>query len=333
MAANLLRSGGLALILALSSLLAAQGAEIGAPDATVWRIPDVGALPDDARGRQIRRGRALVTQTYALIGPHARDPADRYAGNNLACSNCHLDAGSKKFGLPLYGLADAFPHYSSRRGAEISIEDRLNSCMTRSMNGRPLPTASAPMRDLVAYVDFLSSGMRKGETLAGHGAGDMAELDRAADPARGEKIFAEVCSACHTPDGAGLPRDPKALALGYIVPPLWGDDSFNDGAGMARLMTMANFVHSNMPTGADYLNPKITVEDAWDVAAYVESKPRPQKAGLDHDFPDLLDKPIDAAYGPYADGFSEAQHKYGPFAPIRAEVARLKAEQEKSEAK
>lgn len=325
---NLARSGALALILILSSLFGApKAAETVTP---VWRVPDVGALPDDALGRQIRRGRALVTRTPEFIGPDAPNAVDRFAGNDLACGSCHLDAGTKKFGLPIYGLGDAFPHYSARRGADISIEERLNSCMTRSLNGRPLPTDSAQMRDLVAYVEFLSSGTKKGETLAGHGAGDMAELDRAADPARGEKIYAVVCSACHTQTGAGLLRDPRASQLGYTVPPLWGEGSFNDGAGMARLMTMANFVHSNMPSGSDYLSPNVSVEDAWDVAAYVESKPRPRKAGLDHDFPDLLDKPIDTAYGPYADGFSETQHKYGPYAPIRAEVARLKAEQEKS---
>jgi thiosulfate dehydrogenase len=115
------------------------------------------------------------------------------------------------------------------------------------------------------------------------------------------------------------------VILGYAVPPLWGRDSFNDGAGMARLSYLANFVHFNMPPGADYLDPMLSVEEAWDVAAYVESQERPHKAGLDHDFPNLLNKPVDAPYGPYADGFSETQHKYGPFAPIRAALARLKA--------
>jgi thiosulfate dehydrogenase len=81
-----------------------------------------------------------------------------------------------------------------------------------------------------------------------------------------------------------------------------------------------------MPHGVDYLNPQLTAEDAWDVAAYVISQPRPRKAGLDQDFPDRLDKPIDAPYGPYADGFGAQQHKYGPFAPIRTAIARLKAE-------
>ena len=87
-----------------------------------------------------------------------------------------------------------------------------------------------------------------------------------------------------------------------MMPPLWGSDSFNDGAGMARLITAANFVHFNMPHGTDYLNPQLTVEQAWDVAAYMISQPRPAKAGLDKDFPDLLTKPVDAPYGPYADG-------------------------------
>ncbi len=117
------------------------------------------------------------------------------------------------------------------------------------------------------------------------------------------------------------------MILGYAVPPLWGHDSFNTGAGMARLITLANFIHYNMPHGSDYLDPQLSVEEAWDLAAYVEEQERQKKAGLDQDFEkDLLDKPVDAAYGPYADGFSEAQHKYGPYAPIRAEVERLKAE-------
>ena len=60
------------------------------------------------------------------------------------------------------------------------------------------------------------------------------------------------------------------------------------------------------------------------VAAFVVSQPRPHKAGLEKDFPDLTLKPVDTPYGPYLDGFGETQHKYGPFAPIRAALARLK---------
>ena len=118
----------------------------------VWTVPEVGALPDDDHGRLVRRGRDLITATYAPIGPEVPDPANRFAGNNLACSNCHLEAGVKKFGLPIFGLVELFPQYSARLGAEITIEDRVNSCMSRSMNGRALPFDSPEMQAMVAYI-------------------------------------------------------------------------------------------------------------------------------------------------------------------------------------
>jgi thiosulfate dehydrogenase len=292
----------------------------------IWTVPEIGALPDNAATRQIRRGRDLITATYAHIGPEVADRSKRFAGNNLACSNCHLEAGTKKFGIALFGAFGEFPGYSARAGAEITIEDRLNSCMMRSMNGRALPARSPQMQALVAYVKFLSTGVPPGRVLPGLGVGKMPELERPADPARGQALYTTTCAACHNTDGSGIRRSLPSTDLGYMVPPLWGSDSFNDGAGMARLITAANFVHFNMPHGADYLNPQLTPEQAWDIAAYMISQPRPRKAGLDKDFPNLLEKPVDAPYGPYADGFSEQQHKYGPFAPIRAAIAKLKAE-------
>ena len=240
-----------------------------ASHSTIWSVPDVGVLPYDAHGLLVRRGRDLITATYAHIGPDVRDKAKRYAGNNLACGSCHLDAGAKKFGLPIFGAAEDYPAYSARSGAEITLPDRVNACMTRSMNGRPLPHASPEMRAIIAYLDFLSIGVRKGEKLSGLGSGTMAELDRAADPARGRAIYQRLCESCHNVGGSGVRRSIPGVDLGYAVPPLWGDDSFNDGAGMARLITAANFIHSNMPNGVDYLHPQLSPEDAWDVAAYM----------------------------------------------------------------
>jgi thiosulfate dehydrogenase len=297
-----------------------------APTPPIWTVPEIGALPDDANGRQVRRGRDLISATYAHIGPEVPDPAKRFAGNNLACGNCHLNAGTVKFGIPLFGLFGQFPIYSARAGAEITIEQRLNSCMTRSMNGRALPTDSSEMQAIVAYIKFLSTGVPPGQTVPGLGVGRMPELDRAADPTRGKGLYTNTCAVCHGNNGEGIRRNLPTVDLGYMVPPLWGNDSFNDGAGMSRLITAANFIHFNMPHGTDYLHPQLKPEDAWDVAAYMVSQTRPQKSGLDKDFPDLLEKPVDTPYGPYADGFSAEQHKYGPFAPIRAAIAKLKAE-------
>jgi thiosulfate dehydrogenase len=306
-----------------------SGASAQMSSGPIWTVPEIGALPDNANGRQVRRGRDLISATYAHIGPEVPNPAKRYAGNNLACANCHLRAGTVKFGIPLFGLYGQFPMYSARAGADISIENRLNSCMMRSMNGRPLPVDGPEMQAMVAYIKFLSTGVPAGERLPGLGVGKMPELDRAADPVRGKAIYANVCTACHGADGQGIRRSLPSVDLGYMVPPLWGNDSFNDGAGMSRLINAANFIHFNMPNGVDYTNPQLKPEDAWDVAAYVVSQPRPRKSGLDKDFPNLLEKPVDVPYGPYADSFSAEQHKYGPFAPIRAAIDKLKAEKAK----
>ena len=310
-------------LLAAAAIVEASAPQTRAESTTIWTVPEIGALPRDAHGVEVREGRDLVTATYAYIGPNVSDPSKRYAGNNLACSNCHLEAGTKKFGLPLFGLYNDFPQYSARSGGEISIEDRINSCMTRSMNGRPLPHDAPEMQAIVAYIKFLSTGVARDQRVPGLGTGQMPELRRAAAPARGEPHYLRNCAACHNTDGSGLRGSVAGSDLGYIMPPIWGRDTFNDGAGMARIINLANFIHFNMPHGTDYLNPQISVDDAWDLAAFVLSHPRPHLAGIEHDFPNLLTKPVDAPYGPYADHFSERQHKYGPFAPIRAEIARL----------
>src|SRR2546430_1022115 len=208
-----------------------------------WTMPEVSALPRDARGQLIRGGRDLMLATYALIGPDVADAAKRFAGNNLACTNCHLAGGTKKFGLPLFGIYDDFPAYSARTGGPISIEDRINACMTRSMNGRAMPSDAPEMRALVAYVEFLSTGVPPGQQLPGLGAGKMKELTRPADPERGRAVYVSSCAACHNTDGTGILRDRGAPQLGYMMPALWGAGSYNDGAGMARLINFANFVH------------------------------------------------------------------------------------------
>lgn len=194
------------------------------------------------------------------------------------------------------------------------------------MNGRAMPDDAPEMQAIVAYLRFLSAGVAPGERLSGLGAGRMPELDRAADPEQGGALYAATCAQCHMPDGGGTRRGLASMAEGYAVPPLWGPQSFNDGAGMNRLITAANFIHDNMPDGTSYDHPQLSVEQAWDVAAFVVAQPRPAKAGLARDFPDLATKPVDVPYGPYRDGFSERQHTFGPFAPIREALKRLQAE-------
>lgn len=216
----------------------------------------------------------LVTKTYALIGPEVSEPAMRFAGNNLACANCHLDAGTRAHGLSLVGVSGKYPK-ALPGGSRESIEDRINGCMTRSMNGRPLPESGAEMRAFVAYLDALSA--RPGSY------GDPAEDPDALaapptppDPARGAALYAQVCAACHRADGSGMRNGLPGDAQGYLHPPLWGADSYNAAAGMGRVATAAAFIHANMPLGSSQSAPILSPAEAWDIAAYIDGQPRPK---------------------------------------------------------
>jgi thiosulfate dehydrogenase len=156
------------------------------------------------------------------------------------------------------------------------------------------------------------------------GAGTLRikEPARAADLGHGGQIFAQTCAPCHGAKGQGQ-RNPSGA--GYQFPPLWGPDAFNNGAGMSRLLTAAAYAMHNMPLGTAFDAPVLTDEEAYDVAGYLVSQKRPEKPNLDRDFPVRLQKPIDAPYGPHADGFSLEQHRYGPYGPIRARVRALAA--------
>lgn len=322
------KSGRLVALLAIVQAVAPAASTLAAPApaapaATPWVVPDVDKLPDDDWGRTVRYGRDLITKTATLIGPEVSDPAHRFAGNNLTCQSCHLEAGTKKFGLPFVGVYADFPNYRARSGAVGTLEDRIQGCMVRSMNGKRLPPDGREITAMVAYMKFLSSSRPVGAPTPGRGVGRMPELTRAANPIHGQAIYAQTCAVCHGDHGQGRREGVVGDAKGYAIPPLWGQDSFNDGAGMTRLIGAANFVHNNMPNGTTWQAPAVSTSDAWDVAAYINSQPRPHKAQLDRDFPVRLQKPVDTPYGPYADGLDPAQHRLGPFQPIRSAIKAL----------
>jgi thiosulfate dehydrogenase len=226
-------------------------------------------VPAGDAGPLIAYGHNLITRTFASIGPEVADHAMRFAGNNLACQNCHLDAGTNRYGLPLVGVFKTFPKFSPRDQRVISLTERLNECMTRSMNGRPLPDDSREMQALLAYMRYI------GDAPPASVAPAAEPPPLAPDATRGASVFATVCAACHQPNGLGQRRGAVNDADGYVFPPLWGPDSFNDGAGMDHFPHIVRFVQRNMPRGVDPMHPQLTLQQAWDVAAYVISMPRP----------------------------------------------------------
>jgi thiosulfate dehydrogenase len=291
-------------------------------DLTRWTPPDIATVADDPFGKLVKYGYALFTNTANELGPTVSDPTKRFTGNNLACQNCHLRGGSQPYAMPLTGVWGQFPQYRAREGMVDTLEERINGCMERSMNGRALPLESREMRALSSYMRWLSTGIPDGAKLVGAGTLRIKEPTRAADLGHGLQVFSQTCAACHGADGLGQRAQ---TAAGYQFPPLWGPDSFNNGAGMSRLLTAAAYARHNMPIGTTYTAPVLTDEEAYDVAGYLIGQKRPEKANLNEDFPIRLQKPIDTPYGPYADGFSLEQHKFGPFGPIRAKVEELAA--------
>jgi thiosulfate dehydrogenase len=264
-------------LFAVAALVLTAGAGLGI-GYLVWGWPanyyaghDVAKLPPSPENDLIRYGWQLIVETPRLIGKSASDPAKRYAGNDLACTNCHLNAGLQPFAAPLVSTFSSYPLMVDDR--VLTLNERLNGCMTRSMNGSPMPDTGREVEALIAYIRFIGDKSPQGVRVAGMGLKPLRPAAQKPDRARGLEVYASNCARCHKADGQGDLRSPPGV--GYAIPPLWGDASFNSAAGMARIEMAAAFIHANMPRGADYRYPLLTEQQAWDVAAFVTSQPRP----------------------------------------------------------
>jgi thiosulfate dehydrogenase len=273
---------------------------------TAWDVPrnplTDPALDDSHLSKEIRWGYKIFTNTPA--------EASQFAPGRGSCNNCHLNAGQREKALPLVGVAGLFPEYNRRAGRLISLGDRIVDCFLRSQNatGRvtiedddhvpskttaqlPSPTSKEVLA-VSAYLSWLSNGSTVGKSPSWRGqnvipSAALLPIDQL-DPKQGEAIFMERCTSCHGVDGQGV-------AVGDKKPgPLWGPDSWNDGAGAARVYTLAGIIRYTMP----YLDPgRLTDQEAQHLAAFINSKPRPAFPFKDQDY--LVEKlPVDSVYYP-----------------------------------
>ena len=275
-----------------------------------WKSPDETTIPAGKQGEMIRYGRELIVHTARYLGPKGSVAC---ITNGMNCQNCHLAGGTKLFGNDYAGFISSYPKMSGRSGKVEPASERIAECFERSLAGKVPDTSGHEVRSILAYMKWIGKNVKKGDKLFGSATEKLSFMDRAASPAKGKKVFLMKCQSCHGTNGEGLLNPDKK---GYTNPPLWGKHSYNDGAGMYRLSNFAGFVKNNMPFGATYESPQLTDEEAWDVAAYVNSQPRPHK-DQHNDWKDLRKKPFDFPFGPYIDRFSEEQHKFGPFKPIK----------------
>jgi len=269
-----------------------------------------------------RYGRELIENTSQYLGPEGRVMK---ITNGMNCQNCHLNGGTVPWGNNYSAVYSTYPKLRARSGGLETIPKRVNDCIQRSLNGsQPIDSNSKEMQAIIAYIKWLGDGIPQNHSPKGSGIMLIPYLDRAADPQKGMTVFINKCQRCHGSDGQG---QKNTDGIGYKYPPLWGQNSYTIAAGLFRISRFAGYVKNNMPFGeVEYHNPQLTDEEAWDVAAFVNSQPRPSKV-FKEDWPDISKKPVDHPFGPFSDGFSEVQHKYGPFRPIeetRAELSKKK---------
>jgi len=267
---------------------------------TAWQVPrnpvEDKTLDSSPLAEQIRWGYQLFTDTPRQ--------APQFVGGTVACANCHLNAGQRERALPLVGVAGMFPEYNARAARLITLADRVVDCFMRSENatGRsadalPTPTSKEVLA-LSAYIAWLSKGHAVGRnpdwrgknTIAQEHLVPIAQLDRG----KGEAIFKEQCTSCHGEDGQGKPIGGPVPNSAKKAGPLWGPDSWNDGAGASRVYTLAGIIRYTMP----YLNPgSLSDADAQDVAAFITAQSRPAFPFKDRDY-SKSKVPVDAVYYP-----------------------------------
>ena len=244
----------------------APQAATSAPD-DMFRPPEVADIPNDENGAAIRRGMEIFINTPTAAGDHV--------GNALSCANCHLDAGRQPFSAPMWAAWVTYPKYRAKNHAINTMTDRIKGCFTYSMNAQWSKSGKAPddtsdiYRDLEAYFFWLAKGLPTDEVPRGTGFGKIDAPPLPFDRIRGKQVFADNCAVCHGADGQGQ----KDLNGRVIFPPLWGPHSYNWGAGMASLSNAAPFILRNMPLSKP---GSLTVQEAWDVAAWIDSQPRPK---------------------------------------------------------
>lgn len=258
-----------------------------------------------------RYGYQLISNTSHFLGPKG---TVAQITNGMNCQNCHLNGGTVPWGNNYGAVAATYPQFRARSGGLETIVKRISDCMERSLNAdKAVDSNSTEMKAIIAYMNWLGKDVPKKIKPKGSGIMDIPYLDRAADPKQGQMVYTSKCQRCHGADGQGQ-KNPDGT--GYTYPPLWGEHSYNTAAGLYRISRFAGYVKNNMPFGeVEYHNPQLTNEEAWDVAAFVNSQTRPSKI-FKEDWPDIAKKPVDHPFGPFADGFTEEQHKYGPFIPI-----------------
>ena len=228
--------------------------------ASSFQPPPDSAIPAGKFGDVVRFGEQIFRDP-ATHAPH-------FVGNQLRCSNCHLQAGRQAGASPMWAAYTAYPAYRSKNGHVNSFEERLQGCFRYSMNGKAPELGDPVLIALESYSYFLAKGLPTDENAPGRGFPPLPKPPLPADYARGTKVYDQSCASCHGAHGLG-----QSSGGEVVFPSLWGPQSYNWGAGMTSIKNAAEFIHANMPLG---LGGTLSTQQSWDVAAFIDSQVRPQ---------------------------------------------------------
>jgi thiosulfate dehydrogenase len=229
--------------------------------------PSENEMPKGPLGDVIKRGRDIFVDTGKF--------APQYVGNSMRCAQCHLDAGRRENAAPMWAAYVQYPKFRAKNNKVNTLEERIQGCFNYSMNAQASPAGKAPppgdeiYKDLETYMYWLANGAPTGQEMRGTGYIKVKKTKDGYDWRRGAKVYEQSCALCHGANGAG--RKDEAGKLRF--PPLWGAESYNWGAGMHSISTAAGFIKANMPLGKPY---SLSDQEAWDVAAYINSHERPK---------------------------------------------------------
>ena len=278
----------------------------------LFNAPDTTELKDDEWGKQVKYGLHLVQNTSYYIGPDG--VVSKNLGNKMNCTNCHLNNGTKPFGLNYFNSHKTYPQYRAREDAILTMADRVNNCIERPHNGKALKLDSREMNAIVSYIKWVGEKYDP-EKHQGYALKYVKYKGLKADPTRGAFVYTTHCKSCHQEDGQGKMNLENTT---YTYPPLWGPKSYQEGSSMHRVLKAASFIKYNMPNKTATLeNPILTDQEALDVAAFINDgsiHPRPKPKHID--YANTKTKPIDYFKEPYIDGYSETQHAFGPWDDI-----------------